>query len=314
MTRVFAALRGGIADVLAAPFIVAVSMAALLVIAVPFGVVLGSRLQASLSHQPPVAQGASEIDPEWWQEFVEHAEGLAATFTPMILGFAAPLDNFSSLLDGTHRPVIIFVPIVLAILVWAFIWGGALDRFARGRDGTGFWRAGGGTLLPFAAISALAGGVVLLLYYTVHPLLFGPIASMVQPMDERTAFAARVVLYVMFGSLLVAVSLCADYARVRIVLAPHLTVMQAIGDSWRFVRAQVALVLSLYLLTGALLVVVLIAYGTLEAYGGSRVGGWRAIAIAQCYIIIRIVIRLAFGASEIRLYRALSAGTAHEPS
>jgi hypothetical protein len=306
MSIVFRALRHGIGDVLAAPLIVAVAMAAMLLIAAPFGMVLGSRLQASLSHQQPVAQGATEIDPEWWQEFVEHAEGLAATFTPAILGFAAPLDNLSSLLDGTHRPLILFVPIAFAVLVWAFIWGGALDRFAHRGDGAGFWRAGLRTVVPFATISAVAGGAIVLLYYTVHPLLFGPVAAMMQPLDERAAFFARVVLYVIFGSLLVTVSLCADYARVLIALSPQLPAVRGLRESWRFVRAHAGAVLSLYLMTGALLVLVLIAYGTLEAYGGSRVGGWRAIAIAQAYIIVRIIIRLAFGASEMRLYRALA--------
>lgn len=306
MTIVIRALRGGIGDVLAAPLIVAMAVAAMLVIAIPFGIALGSRLQASLSHQQPVARGATEIDPEWWQEFVEQAEGLAATFTPTILGFAAPLDNLSSLLDGTQRPLIMFVPVVLAAVVWAFIWGSALDRFAHGGAGAGVWRAGRRAVVPFTTISAAAGGVVLLLYYTVHPLLFGPVADMVRPLDERAAFFARVVLYVAFGSLLVTVSLCADYARVVIALSPQPSAARAIRESWRFVRARAGAALALYLMTGALLVLVLIAYGTLEAYGGSRVGGWRAIAIAQAYIIVRIVIRLSFGASEIRLYRALS--------
>ena len=49
---------------------------------------------------------------------------------------------------------------------------------------------------------------------------------------------------------------------------------------------------------------VTIAYGTLEIYGGSQVGGWRAIAIGQAYIVMRLTIRLIAAASELRLFAA----------
>jgi hypothetical protein len=312
-TRALAVMRaliGGLGDVLRAPGLTIAAVAAMLLIAVPFATVLGVRLQESLSHQQPVAEGATEIDADWWQEFVEHADGIAATFTPVIIGFAAPLDNLSAVLDGTRRPLILVIPISLAIAVWAFIWGAALDRFARGSHTAGLWRAGVRTWPAFLAVSLFATALVLVLYYTVHPLLFGDLGNRLQrsAADERTAFLTRIVLYVMFGSVLVAISLVADYARVMLAMSPQLRVAAAIRDSWRFVRANAGSVLGLYLATGALFVVLLAAYGAIDVAGGVHVGGWRGIAIAQAYIIARIAVRLTFAASELRLFRSVSPG------
>lgn len=62
--------------------------------------------------------------------------------------------------------------------------------------------------------------------------------------------------------------------------------------------------MTLYLLTGAVFAMITVAYGTLEVYGGSQVGGWRAVAIGQAYVLVRLALRLLFAASEPRLFNA----------
>ena len=306
---VIRALIGGFGDVLRAPALILAAVAAMLVIAVPFGAVLGVRLQQSLAQQQPVSQGATEIDAEWWQEFRERAAGLDATFTPAILGFAAPLDNLSSLLDGTWRPLVLFVPYALSLIVWAFLWGAALDRFARGSTASGFWRAGTRTFARFVIISAMAAAAMLVLYFTLHPLLFGVVAERLQASasTEQRAFIGRLFVYVIFGAVLVMISLVAGYARVVLVASPGRSVGDAVNASWQFIRRHFGAVAMLFLSTGLVFVALLIAYGTLEVAGGSQVGGWRGVVIAQAYIIARLIIRLTFGASELRLYETLTA-------
>jgi len=309
------ALFAGLAAVLRAPLLILAATVAMLAATIPFGLLLGSQLQSELAVRQPVSQGSDEIDPEWWLEFREHADGLAATFTPAILGFAAPLDNLSSLLDGTRRPMILLVPFVVSMLIWALLWGAALHAFAHG-SGSGSWRSAVRTFVPFTMISLAAAAVVLVLYVTVHPVLFGPIAARLQDAaaTEQGAFMGRVLLYVIFGGLLIAVSLLADYARVSMVVAPARSAGHAIVLSWRFLTRHPGRVAVLYLATGSLFVMLMIFYGTLEVVGGSQVGGWRGIAIAQAYIVARLVIRLTFGASEVWLYRALAPGAASQPS
>src|SRR5262245_57089526 len=101
------ALGTGLWKVAGAPAIVVAAMMMMLVISLPFAAFVGSNVQASLSNQPPISLDAGDIDPEWWLEYRQHASGLVATFTPAIIGFAAPLDNLNALLDGSRRPLAI---------------------------------------------------------------------------------------------------------------------------------------------------------------------------------------------------------------
>lgn len=313
MTSPIRAFAQGVADVLKAPLMLIGIAIVMLIITAPFAAVLQSRLQDSLSVQPQVSLNETEIDPEWWMEFREHARGLAATFTPAVLGFAATLDGVSNVLDGRPIPLALLTPLILSIVAWAFLWGGVLQRFSRHRGiGIGgFIRAGTAHVPAFIAIAVLAAIVNFALYLTVHRLLFGPVHNWLVGMTntERDAFLIRVLLYVVFFSLVAIVSLIADYARVATV-AGRASLSNAIRVSISFFSRNRAAVVTLYLITGAIFVVITIAYGTLEIYGGSQVGGWRAVAIGQAYVLVRLAIRLTFAASELRLFSANQAAAA----
>jgi hypothetical protein len=155
---------------------------------------------------------------------------------------------------------------------------------------------------------------MLVLYLTIHPLLFALLAPFLESSasTERSAFMVRVVLYIVFGSMLALLSLIVSYARVAIVVGPVASPADALRSSAAFVRRHFGSVAALFLLTGLLFAALLVVYGFVDVYGGSRVAGWRGIAIAQAYILARLVIRLTFGASEVRLYRALT-GQASTP-
>jgi hypothetical protein len=240
-------------------------------------------------------------------EFREHARGLEATFTPAVLGFAATLDGLSNVLDGRAIPLVLLTPLILSIVTWAFLWGGALTRFSRHRGigPGGFVRAGVAHLPAFIAIAVVAAVVNLALYLTVHKLLFGPVHNWLVGLTntERDAFVIRVLLYMVFFSLVALVSLVADYARVAAV-ASRGSLSSGIRTAIQFISRRTGAVVTMYLITGAIFVAITIAYGVLEIYGGSRVGGWRAIAIGQAYVLVRLAIRLTFAASELRLFTA----------
>lgn len=308
------ALLLGTADVVRSPLVVIGAALITLVIALPFAAVLNTRLQASLSVQPQVSLDETEIDPEWWMAFREHARGLEATFTPAILGFAATLDGISNVLDGKRPPMALLLPFALSVVAWAFIWGGALHRFRRGHGlgAGGFIRAGAAHLVPFIVVAMIAAAINIALYLTLHKLLFGPVHSSLVAMThtERDAFLVRVLLYVIFFAPVALVSLVADYARVISVAAPVTSPLAALRAAMAFVRSRMGAVISLYLLTGLLFIAPTAAYGTLEIYGGSQVGGWRAVAIGQAYVFVRLAIRLLFASSELRLFSANQSATA----
>ena len=300
------AFFSGLGHVIRAPFTVIAVLVITVLTAVPFGLVMGSRLQTALNDQPPVILGSEEIDADWWLEFRRHAEGLNATFTPAIIGFAAPLSNLSGVLDGTRPDPMMALPIAIAIVTWAFIWGWAIARFRSGgsRGAGALIGAGFRTLPRFVAISIAATIAQVILYLTIHSVLFGPVFSLLTRSmpDERTAFIIRVVLYLVFGVFLAGVSLFADYARIGSVLGRGAWI-----ESSSFVKRNVSSVAALFLITTIILGVLFVAYGVGEAYGGSRVAGWRGVAIGQAFIIVRLAMRLVAIASEVRLFERLRA-------
>ena len=303
------ALGSGLRTVITAPALLIVVTTVSVLLVLPFGLVLGSQLRTALANRQPVYLGTAEIDAEWWMAFREQAEGLAATFTPAILGAAAPLDNLSAMLDGTARPIAILGPIVLAALVWAWLWGGLLERFrAQRRIGVGaFWEAGWRHLWTFAAISLAAAVAHLVLYFTVHALLFGPIFGWLASVadTERAAFLWRIALYAVFGACLLAVSMMADFARVSVVVQSRRGVRQATAAAATFLREHAGSALVLYVLVGILFGAMLGLYVTGEVYGGTRLGGWRSILIGQAYIVARLAMRLTLAAAGMRLFTSL---------
>ncbi len=310
MRRVVTAAARGLADVLTAPLLIAGAFLITLAAAAPFAAIVDRQLRTALADQPPIALGSGEIDADWWSEFRDHAEGLAATFTPTVIGVAAPLDNLSALLDGTRRPLVLLGPILVALVVWAWFWGAALTRLHARESGARSLLAAGFALWPrFLVISLVAALVQLLLYLTVHPLLFTITyeAAVGDATPEPTAFAIRVALYAVFGLLIGTVSLVASYARIAQVVTRPPSAGAALLAGLQFVRGRYATVLSLWALTGVVFVAVLVIYGVVEGYGGARVGGWRGVALAQAYILARLTLRLTNAAAELRLFKAASA-------
>ena len=307
MSDALRAFAVGLRTVVVSPLLVIGVTLATLLSVIPFGIVLGTRLQAALAQQQPVSAGAVDIDPEWWMEFRAHAAGLEATFTPSIIGFAAPLDNLSALMDATPRPWALAFPVAVSAVVWAFLWGGLLHRFGRGRKAAlgEFVKAGTKYMPHLVLISLAVLPVYALLYFAIHPVLFGPVYGSLAALvsSERDAFFMRLVVYAVFGALLVAVALVVDFARINLVTSDSGSPIGALRAGIEFVRRNTASAVTLYLLTGLLLTLMLVLYGTGEVYGGQRLGGWRAVAIGQAYIIARLTLRLALAAAEVRLYK-----------
>ena len=90
---------------------------------------LAQHLGASLAADT----AASGVNYDWMQEFSEQASGLGTTFKPTIIGFGAVLDNLSAFLDDTPRPVVIVGAASVYVVLWIFVAGGIIDRYARDR-------------------------------------------------------------------------------------------------------------------------------------------------------------------------------------
>lgn len=299
----------GLGQVLRAPALVLAVLVVTVVAAVPFGVALRGELDAALAHQPAIDTGATEIDADWWTEFHAQATGLAATFTPTVIGFAAPLDNLSSLLDGTRRPLILVLPALIGVFVWAYLWGVALQRFST-PNAVPLGRAlvAGTTTLPsFLLISTLAAVAQLVLYATWHPLLLDVIYPSVVSRDvsEPVAFAIRVVFYAVFWIPVAVIGLLADYTRIALVAGGTQRLKDGAAVAARFINRHRGHVIALYGITGLVFALAFLAYGIVDTVGASRVGGWRGVALGQGFVFARLVLRLTTIASALSLFRTL---------
>ena len=218
------------------------------------------------------------------------------------------LDNLSTLLDAEGRAA----PIVWLgagyLVLWLFLAGGILDRYARARPTRSyeFFTACGVYFVRFLRLAPIIALTYYALFAYLHPFLLGDLYDAItrDVTVERTAFLWRVVLYLVFGAVLLVASVVFDYAKVRAVVEDRRSMIGAIAASVRFIRRNFGGVASLYLLNGLLFFAVLILYALLAPGAGwSGAGMWLGFAISQIYLLARLWVRLVFFASETSLFQ-----------
>ena len=302
-------LLDGLRRVVRAPVILAGAAMLTLLLAIPLGLLLRGELQTALGNSVAADGMADGVAWEWWQQFSSQATGLDRSFTTSVIGFAAVVANLSALLDGDGQEPAIVAVVVGYLVVWTVFSGGVLDRYARNRAtrSAGFFSACGlygSRLLRLAIIAGLAFGF---LFGVVHGWLFDDLfEAMTRNLtEERQAFAVRAALYLVFGLLLLAVSLVFDYARVRAVVEDRRSMLGATLAGWRFVRRRPGMCAGLYLANGLVLLAVMAFYALLApGAGGTGPSMWLAFLTGQVYLMARLVSKLLFYAAEIAYFQS----------
>jgi hypothetical protein len=298
-------LRDGIRRVNRAPWLLAGLLMATLLAAVPASLALRSQLQAHLGSSLAADGAAAGVNYEWWNEFSAQADGLARTFTPSVIGFAAILDNLSGVLDAQGYPFALVVLGGAYLLVWLFLSGGVLDRLARDRAtrSTGFFWACGVYFVRFLRLVPLMGLAYYAVFAWVHPWLFDDLYGRVTRdlTVERTAFFWRAGLYGVFVLLLAFLTLTFDYARIRAVVEDRRSMVGAVAAALRFMRRNAAAVSGLLALNGLLLAIVLAAYAAVAP--GAHASVWVTLLVGQICLIARLWVRLVVYASETSLFQ-----------
>src|SRR5215813_11350503 len=87
--RAFAAWRDGIRRVASAPAVIVAAWIATTLVSFPLAVAVRTDIMRSLGASMAADAAASGMNYEWMEEFGAHANGLATTFQPTIVGFAA---------------------------------------------------------------------------------------------------------------------------------------------------------------------------------------------------------------------------------
>jgi hypothetical protein len=117
---------------------------------------------------------------------------------------------------------------------------------------------------------------------------------------ERTAFFYRAGLYLLFLAPLLVTNLIFDYAKVRAVVEDRRSMIGALVAGWRFVRRNPGAAVGLYALDALLFLAVIGVY-FLAAPGANQ--NVLAFAVGQLYIVLRVIVRLQFAASQIALFQ-----------
>jgi len=277
-------------------------------VSLPLTLGLRDTLARHLGSSLAADRAASGVDYDWMQEFNDVATGAAVTFRPTILGFGAVLDNLSAFLDETTRPVAIVGFTALYIVLWIFVAGGIIDRYARDRAtrSNGFFAACGVFSVRFARLAAVQLAVYALVFGSIHPLLFDRLyPSLIRDLTvERTAFMIRVALYAVFLLILAAFNLLFDYAKVRAVIEDRRSMLGAISSAARFIGQNPAATVGLYLLNVLLFLIALAGYAAIAPGAGrSGITMWIGVLVSQAYILARLWIKLVFWGGEVALFQ-----------
>lgn len=302
------AWRDGIRRVASAPLVLAGVWLMTTLVGLPLALVLRGEISRHLGASLASESVANGVNYEWMQEFADQATGLGTTLRPTILGFGAVLDNLSAFLDNTDRPLVIVAAAGVYIVLWLFVAGGIIDRYARDRaTGVhGFFSASGVFFFRFLRLGLVMFAVYGLLFGYLHPWLFDKMyPRFIREVDiEQTAFVVRAGLYLVFGLALGVCNLVFDYAKVRAVVEDRRSALGALTSGLRFVRRNVGAAVTLYLLDMGLFAIALAAYAAVAPGAGSA--GWTmwvGFAIAQLYILARLCVKLIFWASETALFQ-----------
>ncbi len=302
------AWREGIRRVNRAPAILLGVWALTLLVSLPLAAVLRGMLAQHLGRSLAADTAASGVNYDWMQEFSDQAAGLGVTFKPTIIGFGAVLDNLSAFMDDVERPAVVVGAASFYVLLWIFVAGGVIDRYARDRatHTYGFFASSGVFFFRFLRIAVVQWIVYAFLFGSMHPWLFDRLYPRMihETSVERTAFAARVVLYLVFGILVAAATMIFDYAKVRAVVEDRRSMLGAIAGSLGFIQRNYGAAVSLFLANFTLFLIVVGLYA-LIAPGAGRTGVtmWIGFVVAQLYVIGRLWVKLVFWASETALFQ-----------
>jgi hypothetical protein len=306
------AYREGAGRVRRAPAVWLGAWAVTLLMALPPALVLRDMMAGHLDASLAAGPAAEGVNGDWMQEFREQASGIGRTLDYSVIGFAAVLRHLSDVADAARPAPALAVVVGAWLLVWSFLAGGILDRYARNRPtwASGFFAACGTHFFRFLRLGVLAALVHGVLFVWVHPWLFTTmLGRFTRDLDvERTAFLWTAAAYVVFGMLLAATSIVFEYARIRIVVEDRRSAIGALAAAIRFVRRRAGSVAGLYLLITAtfLLAAALYALVAPGAWPGG-VGLWLALAGGQAWIALRVAVKLLSYASGVCLFqRALA--------
>jgi hypothetical protein len=267
--------------------------------ATPFAVAIRSSIADSVESSLVQENLVKGFDPAWHGEYQAEAEGIEQSLRPTIAGGGALLENAEDWLTGKlfdEDPLLVGAGVSYALL-WTFLLGGVLDRFARpdAKRGPGeFARACGAHFPRFVLLAALAGS----LYFGVYRLagwLMTRLESWTRDVtSEREIFVVTALTWCLIGLLLALVRVWFALARISLALAEERGALAALRLAAGRLLLSPVCTFGTYLSFGALGAVIVAIYVLVAPMAGpsSAVGVFFAFALGQAVLLVKIGLRV----------------------
>jgi hypothetical protein len=307
---IISSIRDGLRRVSASPKLILFLWLFNFAMALPLAIIMSGQIQSSIGASLVHEKLQSGFDIDWYEEFAHDAQGLGKTFSPAVIGAGPFVGNLESWLNGNlfggHAGI---VGLGLGyMVVWMFLLGGILDRFARREQrltAERFFSAAGRYFLRFLLLFLLGGVFYFFVFTFISPVLFSAIADFSRDVTvERTVFFWTAGAYLVVALFLVVVNMVFDYAKIATVLNGHRNMLVATFEGFRFVFSHPAKTFGLYLILGMALalflgIYVLIAPGAGQA---SSLTVILAFIAGQIFLAIKLIARLTFFGGQMALY------------
>jgi hypothetical protein len=303
------ALVHGVKRVASAPVVLVCVYLATLITVLPLSLMMRDSIARQLGNSLAANEAARGFNARWLADYQSQAGEVGKTLRTTVIGFAAVLDNLSAVVDREGRPPAILWLGAAYLLLWLYLTGGIVDRYARDRTtGTSqFFSACGVYFTRFLRLAPLIAATYYVLFAYVHPLLFNDLYGALtrDVTAERTAFLYWVMLCAVFGAFLLTANVTFDYAKVRAIVEDRRSMIGALAASLRFIGRNFPAVATLYVANAAVFLGVLLVYAVLApGVGGTALRIALGVIIAQLYLLARLWARLVFTASQTSLFQA----------
>jgi len=251
----------------------------------------------------------------WYEEFNHSAGALGKTFSPAVIGVGPFLGNLESWLNGSlfaNSAGIVGLGLGYMI-VWMFLLGGILDRFAHREESLTmerFFSASGRYFLRFVGLAVLSGVLYFLVFGFIAPQLFALIAESTRDTTvEKTVFFMTAGAYLVVAFLLMLVNMVFDYAKIATVVHNQRNAFAAMLNGAQFIFSHPAQTFGLYLALGIFLLLAIGVY-SLNPPGANQSSGLSivfAFLLGQIFLLMKLATRLTFFGGQMALYETMAA-------
>jgi len=304
------ALLGGLGDALSSPRQLAVLWLALLLVALPAGVLIEESINASIGASRVDESLREGLDLSWLSEYGSRARGLERSVQPSIVGRGAVFDNLESWFSGALFLDTRTVAFGAAYaLIWLFLLGGVIDRFARRERKFVMapFMAAGARFFPRLLRLTVISGVLYFGIYRFARWLFPWIERLMKDVTvERQVLFANLAGACVVVALLGLVNLVFGYAKIAVVYEGRRSSLGALMRALRFVAGRPGKAIGLYLALALVACLVIALYALLAPGPGqsTAVGIAFAFLVGQLFLVARLALRLTFFSAQLRLYES----------